>query len=141
MNRRKNIKLSFLLTAYTIILLHSIIPHHHHDTGICSCEYSTEVNISHSDHDHDKHQHHHEHEHNDLSNCSCEIKNHSESHFCHFTTDIYNINIDFSDLFTLQTVSDIQYFTVRKKIINTNNERIYYYRNSSGILKRGPPSC
>ena len=65
---KRNTAIFFILTAYIFLLVHAVIPHHHHDSNVCiissHCETGTE------DHDHNTTEHNHNHDgDNKTENC------------------------------------------------------------------------
>lgn len=70
---RKILAISFLLLANTVLLAHSVVPHHHHCHGVC-----LEDTHCHSEEDHhkdncsDSEEHHHDS--NDLDEDFCSLK-------------------------------------------------------------------
>jgi hypothetical protein len=121
---KRNIIVVFLLFAFTVVLAHSIIPHHHHDDKI-----ETES----KDHGHD--------DENSLE--------HSFEHYMHAgnSTDYFIQNPNCNNVHFITTVSDISIFIFKNKEvvlpivspINSSNDSYLSYDGLFSAGLRGPP--
>ncbi|MGE0568521.1 MAG: hypothetical protein AB7O73_11270 [Bacteroidia bacterium] len=129
---KKHLILSLLLFAYTIVLGHSIIPHHHHHDD---------------DHETEQTAHHHGHDHDDKDEDS-DFSYGFENYFHSGTTaDIHQQTntIDVISLAVISTHLVVSNFELKlvelppplKRANNDFFQRLYYYHSSSGF--RAPP--
>ena len=130
-NRGRTIITSILLIPILSIILHGIIPHHHHDDlehmGHSYCEQSSK----HSNDEHDGHQH----------TCPPHSSDNVEScEACHFTIDAVKKVSGFALTGIANNQTEIrldQSYTIVSKILYEqvyNDSHFQYY-----LFRRGPP--
>jgi hypothetical protein len=121
--RNKYLILPFLLFAWTIIFVHSIVPHNHHSENLfakCDTEHINEVNLF---------------EFTEIHDCEHECNDHA----CHFHVEILT-RISLDNMFIVNTEYEFLNHILSEEICNTNFyiEFVSEQIPQSNYL-RGPP--
>ncbi len=132
MIKNKKVILSFLFLAWTIIFLHSIVPHHHHfDLGF--------VEKNHCHHEHHGTNGHYYSDSNVESEFHC-CKHQDNEHACHFHVKVLT-QVSIDNIFICTTENDLYN---ELTYIKTYYKSFYKGFISADFLKtnylRGPPA-
>lgn len=140
---KRNTAIFFILTAYIFLLVHAVIPHHHHDSNVCFASSHCETDSG--DHDHNTTEHNHEHDgDNKTGNCvlnqelvipsnqvrqSCKCIDCADSH--HHSDQFQAVLFD-SKTRSFPTIS---FCVIKSPLISS----VYSHYLSSGLSLRAPP--
>jgi hypothetical protein len=130
---KKYFILSFLLIAYTIVLAHSIIPHHHHDE-----DHEMEQSSAHHDHDGDN-------DHHDDSGLSHDFENY---HHANNATDFHqqsDIKMSSTTLTSLYIISlfnfTMESVETRPPILRQSKDHILFLQHTLSSKGLRAPPC
>lgn len=138
---KKLLAIFFILLANTILLAHSVLPHHHHEGYPCIEFLDCENQVC---NDQDNH-HSDDHSHADFCEY-CVLNNFTFSSYNFVTQEVKNLETvkyfpDFSDLYAVianQVLQKINLSFLSQRHISTKQSSFYYFINSSLGL-RAPP--
>lgn len=141
MNKKHSFLSAILLLVFSLVLLHDVVPHHHHDNIV------ELTNHSHHSHNHE-HDHHHDKEDQDHSDHNQDHQSHYShlSHFAVFTEFVFDHHTGYQnqDIVDQFVISDIECSINNNEIVAEAppNEHSYAYVSSYfySHLLRGPPS-
>jgi len=148
-----------------VILLHNVIPHHHHQTILGDCEVEEMFTFcqSHSDDDLSTHSHHHlesvahdhecENDHQETKErnsglihiaeapCNCDLEQENHEHVCHFHTGIFSFDNNNFELLALPQTSFEQSYIEESEKYVIKDKLLYPVYTPLSVSLRAPPMC